>query len=202
VKAQTTDRNPTYSLVDGELAKARADYASLTAQEAAMQNILAKYEDRTRDLAQKGLIEQDLQRSYKASEQNYLLYLSKREQARTADALNTTRIVNVSQVEEPITPVLPIDPPLLVMVIGTLLAGMVAVGGVYIQEHLDPSFRTPAEVSAELDIPLLAAVPQKFEAFQRTGTYGDGNGNGNGRGRDRDLAPAVPLSSIDQPVRH
>jgi uncharacterized protein involved in exopolysaccharide biosynthesis len=202
VKAQTTDRNPTYSLVDGELAKARADYASLTAQEAAMQNILAKYEDRTRDLAQKGLIEQDLQRSYKASEQNYLLYLSKREQARTADALNTTRIVNVSQVEEPITPVLPIDPPLLVMVIGTLLAGVVAVGGVYIQEHLDPSFRTPAEVSAELDIPLLAAVPQKFEPFQRTGTYGDGNGNGNGRGRDRDLAPAVPLSSIDQPVRH
>ena len=173
VKAQTTDRNPTYSLVDGELAKARADYASLTAQESAMQNILTKYEDRTRDLAQKGLIEQDLQRSYKASEQNYLLYLSKREQARTADALNTTRIVNVSQVEEPITPVLPTDPPLLVMFIATLLAGMVAVGGVYIQEHLDPSFRTPAEVSAELDVPLLAAVPQKFETFQRTGTYGE-----------------------------
>jgi uncharacterized protein involved in exopolysaccharide biosynthesis len=207
VKAQTTDRNPTYSLVDGELAKAKADYASLSAQESAMQNILTKYEDRTRDLAQKGLIEQDLQRSYKASEQNYLLYLSKREQARTADALNTTRIVNVSQVEEPITPVLPIDPPLLVMVIATILAGMVAAGGVYIQEHLDPSFRTPAEVSAELDVPLLAAVPQKFEAFPRTGTYGDGNGNGNGngngRGRDRDLTPSVvPLSSIDQSVRH
>ena len=154
VKAQTTDRNPTYSLVDGELAKARADYASLKAQESAMQNILAKYEDRTRNLAQKGLIEQDLQRSYKASEQNYLLYLSKREQARTADALNTTRIVNVSQVEEPITPVLPVDPPIVVMFIATLLAGMVAAGGVYIQEHLDPSFRTPSEVSADLDVPL------------------------------------------------
>jgi len=197
VKAQTTDRNPTYSLVDGELAKARADYASLKAQEASMQAILAKYEDQTRNLAQKGLVEQDLQRTYKADEQNYLLYMSKREQARTTEALNKTRIVNVSQVEAPIVPVIPVDPPLLVMMIGTLVAGVVAAGGVYIQEHLDPSFRTPSEVSADLDVPLLAAVPHRFEEFERTGTYG--NGNGRGRDHDRDLTRVVPLASIDEP---
>jgi len=162
-----------------------------------MQAILAKYEDQTRNLAQKGLVEQDLQRTYKADEQNYLLYMSKREQARTTEALNKTRIVNVSQVEAPIVPVIPVDPPLLVMMIGTLVAGVVAAGGVYIQEHLDPSFRTPSEVSADLDVPLLAAVPHRFEEFERTGTYG--NGNGRGRDHDRDLTRVVPLASIDEP---
>jgi hypothetical protein len=81
------------------------------------------------------------------------------------------------------------------MVLGTMVACVVAAAGVFIQEHLDPSFRTPAEVSAELDVPLLAAVPQRYDGFQRTGTYGDGIGRG--RDRDRELAHVAPMGPID-----
>jgi uncharacterized protein involved in exopolysaccharide biosynthesis len=192
IKQQTTDRNPTYAWVDGELAKAKADYAGLKAQESAMQAMVTKYEERTRDLAQKGLIEQDLVRNYKADEQNYLLYLEKREQARMAEALDTTRIVNVAIVETPVTPTLPVYPPLLVMVLGVLVGGMVAAGAAYVQEHLDPAFRTPADVATDLDIPLLATVPQEFDSFQANGT----NGSGRGRGRDRDLVHADASNSV------
>ena len=107
LKEQTTDRNPTFAWVDAELAKAKADYSGLKAQEAAMVAIVAKYQTQARDLAQKGLIEQDLVRNYKADEENYLLYQKKREEARMTDALDSTRIVNVAVAETPVAPTLP-----------------------------------------------------------------------------------------------
>ncbi len=192
IKEQTTDRNPTYAWVDSELTKAKADYSGLKAQEAAMQNMVDKYGDQVRQLTQKGLVEQDLQRNYKASEDSYLLYLRKREEARMADALDSTRIVNVAMAETPVAPALPMFPPLLVMVLGTIVAGAVAAGGVFVKEHFDPSFRTPTDVASELDIPLLATVPHEYEASQATGT----NGGAYGRGRGRDLARAEASDSV------
>jgi uncharacterized protein involved in exopolysaccharide biosynthesis len=194
IKQQTTDRNPTYAWVDSELAKAKADYAGLKAQEAAMQAMVTKYEQQARDLSQKGLVEQDLERNYKADEQNYLLYLQKREQARMTEALDTTRIVNVAVAETPVVPTLPVYPPFLVMMLGTLVATTVATGAVFIQEHVDPIFRTPTEVSSELDIPLLASVPHTFEKFQPAAF----SGNGNGRGHEHMAPDPATASTVDQ----
>jgi uncharacterized protein involved in exopolysaccharide biosynthesis len=196
IKQQTTDRNPTFAWVDAELAKAKADYAGLKAQEAAMQMMVDKYEQQARDLAQKGLVEQDLERNYKANEQNYLLYLQKREQARMTEALDTTRIVNVAVAETPVVPTLPVYPPLLVMILGTLVGAVVATGAAYVQEHMDPAFHSPTDVATELDIPLLAAVPHRFERFQSTGF--NGNGNGHGRGEHVPPDPVTSTSTADQ----
>jgi len=51
-----------------------------------------------------------------------------------------------------------------------------------IQERFDPSFRTPAEVSSELNIPVLAAVPHSFETYR-------------GNGTDGTYSPSSPLAS-------
>jgi uncharacterized protein involved in exopolysaccharide biosynthesis len=196
IKQETTDRNPTYAWVDAELAKAKADYAGLKAQEAAMQAMVTKYEQAARDLSQKGLIEQDLERNYKANEQSYLLYLQKREQARMTEALDTTRIVNVAIAETPVVPTLPVYPPLTVMLLGTLVATIATIAGVYIQEHLDPAFHSPTEVAEELDVPLLASVPHRFDRFQPA-SFG-GNGNGNGLGHDVISESVIARSMADQ----
>jgi uncharacterized protein involved in exopolysaccharide biosynthesis len=200
-KSETTDRNPTYAWVDAELAKAKADYAGLKAQEAAMQAIVEKYETQARDLEQKGLIEQDLVRNYKAEEENYLLYLRKREEARMTDALDSTRIVNVAVAETPIAPSLPAHSVPFFLLVGILIAGTVSIGAVFVQEYLDPSFRTPTEVSAELNIPVLASVPNEFDVIPGTGT----NGNGNGYGRNRDYSRSsipTPISPVGQTGTH
>lgn len=199
IKAETTDRNPTYAYIDEELAKAKADYSGLKAQEAAMQAIVENYEAKARDLEQKGLIEQDLERNYKADEENYLLYLRKREEARMTDALDSTRIVNVALAETPIAPSLPAHSVPFLLLVGILIAGTVSVGAVFIQEYLDPYFRTPMEVSSELNIPVLAAVPDESEAIPGTGT----NGNGNGRTRDYSRAGIpTPISPVGQAGVH
>jgi uncharacterized protein involved in exopolysaccharide biosynthesis len=172
LKEETTDRNPTFAWINEELAKAKAEYSGLQARSAAQQAIVEKYEVEARDLEKKGLMEQDLLRTVKTNEENYLLYQRKREQARMTEALDRTRIVNVAVAEQPVVPSLPSNSRAVIMLLGTLLAAVVTVGAVFTQEYLDPSFRTPAEVAQELNIPVLASVPQRFEDFRGTGTDG------------------------------
>ena len=174
LRDETTDRNPTYAWISEELAKAKADDNGLQARAAAMQMIIAKYQANAHDLDQKGILQQDLLRRVKTEEENYLLYQHKREEARMTDALDRTRILNVAIAEQPMTPALPSNSRWMVVLLGTLLATGVSVGMAFTLEYTNPSFRTPAEVFSELQIPVLAAVPQKS----------NGNGNGNGKARN------------------
>lgn len=171
---QTTDRNPTYSWINEELAKAKADYSALQARAAATQAVVGVYQAKTQKLEEAGLLQQDLLREAKANEDNYLLYLHKREEARIEEALDRTRILNVGMVEQPTVPTAPVRSALVFSLVGFLLAITVSTGMVFAQEYLDSSFRTPAEVLSELKIPVLAAVPLYANA------NGNGNGNGNG----------------------
>jgi uncharacterized protein involved in exopolysaccharide biosynthesis len=159
VREETTDQNPTYQWVDGELAKARADLASYQAQAAATTKIVRDYGSSARLLGQKDIEHQDLIRTAKADEANYLLYLNKREEARISDALDTQRIANVAIAEAAIAPALPKYPRWLFVLLAILFAIMVSVGAPFVADHFDASFRTADEVEAFLNTPVLAAMP-------------------------------------------
>jgi uncharacterized protein involved in exopolysaccharide biosynthesis len=176
----TTDRNPTYAWINEELAKAKSDYSALQARATATQAIVGVYQAKAHQLEVSGLVQQDLLREEKANEDNYLLYMHKREEARIADALDQTRILNIAMVQEPTVPLSPVRSPWMFGVVGFLMAGMVSVGLVFTREYLDTSFRTPSEVLSELNIPVLAAVPL------RVGAKRGSNGNGSGK-YDSDL---------------
>ena len=103
-------------------------------------------------LDQKALKQADLLREVKADEGNYLLYLSKREQERTSDALDEKRIGNVA---------IAVPPVIVVLAVGCFLAAFLSICGVFVMEYLDSSFRTPAEVFEVLGIPVLACVPKR-----------------------------------------
>ncbi len=195
IKESTTDRNPTYAWINQELAKAKAEYSGLQAQATATEAVVAKYEEKAHDLAQAGLVEQDLQRTMKTDEENYLLYLHKQEQARMSEALDRTRILNVALAEQPAVPSLPSNSPVPTLLAGIFFAALVSAAAVAAQQYLDPSFRTPAEVSEELNIPVLAAVPQRANSFHPNGK--DTNGHGNGLGKDHDFSTSA-TNSVSQ----
>jgi uncharacterized protein involved in exopolysaccharide biosynthesis len=176
---ETTDRNPTYTWINQELAKAKAEDSGLKARAAAIQATVARYQGKAHELDQKGIVQQELLRKVKTDEENYLLYQHKREEARMTDALDRTRILNVAIAEQPTTPSLPSNSPWTVLLMGTLLATSVSVAMAFTLDYTDPYFRTPAEVLSELNIPVLAAVPQKSNGFQ---VHANGNRNGNGFG--------------------
>jgi capsular polysaccharide biosynthesis protein len=52
---------------------------------------------------------------------------------------------------------------------GVLLASFMSVGLAFGSEYLDPTFRTPDEVTSFLNIPVLAAMPR--EKKNGTSTY-------------------------------
>jgi len=159
MRDETTDVNPARQWIMDELEKARADLHTLKGRAAGMSKIVQSYDQNARTLGQQSILERDLRRAQKVSEQNYLLYVQKREEARISDALDARRILNVSIAQPPTLPLLPKHSPLLYVIAGVFLASVISVGLVTGVETLDNSFRTPYEVESYLQIPVLAAVP-------------------------------------------
>lgn len=159
LREETTDRNPTYSWLDGELTKARADYTGLQARTAAINKIVSLYTYDVHALEQQGLLQQDLARAVKTNEENYLLYERKREEAHMSDALDRSRILNVTVVDPPTTPVLPSNSPWTTLTVGTVFAVGMSLGIAALLERMDPSIYSPRQITTHLNIPVLAAVP-------------------------------------------
>ncbi len=160
VHEETTDLDPTYEWMRAELAKSRTELADLQAQAAAEAKAVRAYHENARLLDQKEVVQQDLLRSVKATEENYLLYRRKQEEARISDALDQKRIGNVGIAEAATVPALPIHSPWWYVFLGGLLASVVSAGLAFATEYLDPSFRTPDEVQSFLNVPVLAAMPK------------------------------------------
>jgi uncharacterized protein involved in exopolysaccharide biosynthesis len=112
------------------------------------------------ELDQKALKQADLVRENKANEANYLLYLSKREQERTSDALDKKRIANVAIAVPPAIPTLPVHSATLIGFAGLFLSIAIGMGVAYLAEYMDPSFHTPNEVVETLRVPLVVAIPK------------------------------------------
>lgn len=161
VHEQTTDRDPTYEWSRGELAKASADLASLEARAQVTNAAVRQYEGIARQLGSEELQQGDLVRTIKATEDSYLLSLRKEEEARISDALDRGRFLNVAIAEPPIVPALPSNHRLRIVLFGVIFAILVSAGFAFAAERTDPTFRSPAEVASILNIPVLAAIPQR-----------------------------------------
>jgi polysaccharide biosynthesis protein PslE len=158
---QTTDRDPTFELLREDSAKTEANLAAERANLTAIKRSIQSLQIQMVDLDQKALTQQDLLRNVKANEDNYLLYLSKREQERTSDALDKTRIANVAIAVPPDIPALPTHGFLIVVVFALAFATVLAIVMAYLVEYFDSSFHTPAQVIDMLGIPVVVAVPKK-----------------------------------------
>ncbi|HEY2548615.1 MAG TPA: hypothetical protein VGI46_21250 [Candidatus Acidoferrum sp.] len=157
----TTDRDPTFEYLRQDQAKTEADLASEQATATALLNTIHGVQSELVSLDMKAVRQGALLREAKANEGNYLLYLTKREQERTSDALDEKRIANVAIAVPANVPALPALSSFSIMLNGFLLALVGGIGAGYLAEVVDPSFRTPAEVEELLNIAVLAAVPKQ-----------------------------------------
>ena len=151
-----TDRDPTFELLREDLTKTRSDLAAQRASLIANQHSIDAMQHQMVQLGGQSLKLADLQRDAKDSEQNYLLYLSKREQARTSDALDRNRIENVAIAVPPAIPVLPVHGVLFYMAMAFAMAVVLSVGLGYLMDFLDPSFHSPGQAAELLGVPVIA----------------------------------------------
>lgn len=159
IEEVTTDRTPAQDWMATELSKAETERAGLEAKASAIAHVVHRYQDVALQLDSDAAAQDDLIRNVKTAEENYLLYLRKREEARISDALDRDRIVNVSIAEAATVPALPTLHLGWLLVAGLFAAGTVSVGTAYAIDRIDPSFRTPDELGRYLDLTVLASIP-------------------------------------------
>ena len=160
IREQTTDENPDYLWVRGELTKAEAALGGLKAHEAAATAISRQYRESAERIDQDGVVQDNLMRDVKVQEDSYLLYVHKREEAAISDALDRRGILNVALAEEPIVPALPTRSPLYAALLTIFLATSGSFVTAFVVDLMDPSFRTPDEVARYLGTPVLAVIPK------------------------------------------
>jgi uncharacterized protein involved in exopolysaccharide biosynthesis len=167
----STDQNPTYQWISGELAKARADMPALRTQAKMAQAAVATTQHQVMKLNDANTIKQTLVRNMQTAEQNYNLYQQKRELARISDELDKRRISNVALAEEPVATTLPVRSTAVTIAMGLLLCLVISGAAGFAADYLDPTFRTWREVEEYLNVPVLAAVPASGgESFPQSGS--------------------------------
>lgn len=158
---QETDRDPTFEMLREDLAKSVVDLAAQRASRDATQQGIADMQREMVQLSSQSLQVADLQRDVKANEQNYLLYLSKREQERASDALDRSRIENIAIAVPPAIAALPVHGPLFGIAIAFAIALVLSIALAYGLDFVDPSFRSPAQVADTLGIPTVVVMNRR-----------------------------------------
>ncbi len=159
VRDETTDKDPNYEWARMELEKAQVQWDGLRARQSDAAAQVASLRQAAQQMQSDSVDQQDLMRAAKADEDNYLLYLRKREEARIGDALDERRILNVAIVEPPVAPALPDHSIVLYFVLAFLLSMAFSVGIAFTTEYFDPTIRTPDEARGLLEVPVLAWLP-------------------------------------------
>lgn len=163
VRDETTDKDTDYEWARAELQKAHVELKGLQGRTTVTGEHLTAYRDLARRLGEDAINQDDLASAEKAAQENYLLYVKKREEARMGDALDEDGIVNVAIAEQAVVPALPLWPPALVVLVGFAAALTSATGAAFAADYLDPALRTPEDVLACLEIPVLASLPEGMD---------------------------------------
>jgi polysaccharide biosynthesis transport protein len=156
---ETTDQNANFEWAKGELQKAYVEMTGLQARKVKAGAQLNEYRSQARQLGEDAITQDDLMSCEKAAQENYLLYVKKREESRIADALDEDGIVNVAIAEQPVVPALPVWPQPAVVVVGFIVALTCGAGAAFTTDYLDPALCTPEEAFACLELPVLASLP-------------------------------------------
>src|SRR5204862_312640 len=101
VREETIADNPTRQWLDTELARTKTENAALRVRAQSLASAVSQYRSSAEVLGVRDVEQQDLERTVKAAEAKYLLYVQKREEARISDALDKDRIANVVVAESP-----------------------------------------------------------------------------------------------------
>jgi polysaccharide biosynthesis protein PslE len=160
VKDETTDKDQHYEWAKSELEKAQVQLKALQAREQATSAEKTKYQITASRLGEDAIAQEDLVNTEKAADENYLLYVKKREEARMDDALDERGIVNVAIAEQPVAPALPQWSAWMVLAVGFVAAGLAGSGAAFVADYVDPVFRGPEDARLCLGVPVLASLPE------------------------------------------
>lgn len=162
----STGLNTTYQRLKEELFRNQVESKALAGKKEIQNTQLADYQSKLDQLNQMEVEHNQLQQTVDVDRQNYRLYLTKFEESRISDAMDNKKIVNVSLIEPALPPLKPVSPKVLLnIVLSIFLGGFGGLGFAFLTEYLDDSLEKPEDVEKELQLPVLASIPEQKAQF-------------------------------------
>ena len=153
--------NTTYQRLEEDLFKNEAELKALDAKQKTQSDQLTEHQNQLQKLNGLEMELNHFEREVEVDRQNFRLYLAKFEESRISDAMDSEKIANVSIIEPARIPLKPAKPNVLLnLSLGFLLGVLGAVGLAFFREYLDDTLEKPEQVEKNLQVPVLASVPE------------------------------------------
>jgi uncharacterized protein involved in exopolysaccharide biosynthesis len=168
--ARTVELNPIRMEARSALASARSDLAAVQAQTRALSEMATSYRADLAELGRTGLRISELERTTKAQEEAYLLYIRNQEQARVTEGMAGAQMVEVNIVDEAPLPLRTVRPRrLLYSGIALAAALLLALAAPFFAEFNDNTFSSEPQLRKVLGIPVIASF-EPLPASARIGS--------------------------------
>jgi uncharacterized protein involved in exopolysaccharide biosynthesis len=154
--------NPTYQGVQAELLRNEAEFKAIEAKSAVLKNRLGHHSRELEKLNQIEVNYNQLQQEVEVDRQNYRLYLTRYEESRISEAMDTEKISNISLVAPAQAPLHPVSPKKGLNILFSILLG--GFGGLILAfglEFFNDSFERPEDIERYLQTQVLTCIPEQ-----------------------------------------
>ena len=159
VQESSSDLDPIWVSVSTDLANAKTQAASLTAEQSTLSQEITQGEQQLTQMVNAGVELDRLERKVDTDKQAYMANVRKAEEARTAQGLNASKILNVSVAQDPMLPDQPKFPIVwLNLLVGLVLALSAGMAAAYWDETADPKIYSPYTVTQVTGLSTVAVI--------------------------------------------
>lgn len=157
-----TGQNVVYQDVERDLLRLQAELPSEQAKALSLRGQIAQLNLEIPRLDMTEMELENLKRDTAVNDKNYRTYVEKVEDARILDDLNRQKSANISVIQEPTVPALPVKPrKLLNIALGLVLGLFAALGLAFAMEFSAQGLSTPESAERRLGVPVLTTIALK-----------------------------------------
>jgi uncharacterized protein involved in exopolysaccharide biosynthesis len=153
--------NPTHQRLQASFYHNEAELNALKAKADTQKSQLNDYQQKLDKLNQIEIKLSQIRQQVDVDRQNYRLYLTKFEESRISDAMDTEKIASVSILEPARQPLSPVSPrKMLNLLLAVFLGAFGGLGLAFFMEYLDDKLEKVEDVEDCLGLPVLASIPE------------------------------------------
>lgn len=157
IGTETRTINPIHRDLYSSVISQEVELMALDARDVALQSLIVDYEARLSHLPAKELELARLTRGAKVLEELYVMLLTRNEETRIAEAMQTADVQVIDAATVPVNPVKPRVK--LNIAIGAVLGIFLGVGLAFLLEFIDNTIKTKEDVERLLGVPVLGQIP-------------------------------------------
>jgi polysaccharide biosynthesis protein PslE len=162
VREKSVELNPVWVTLDTNLEQAKTTEESDQAAVKALTGQIQGTQDQINQMSNNGVVLAQLERQVGADREAYMSYVRKSEEARTAEALNINKILNVGIAEPPTMPLEPVFPSVwLNLVAGLAAAAILGCLAAYWEEWQDDRIFSTAVIAEVSGLNTVAVLPDE-----------------------------------------